>query len=176
MTKPLPWSGRFAALLLVPVGLLPVLFTGQRSFQHVPTPRFHDWTTRHVIYSQTGTSAALEAARNDPRAIFRWREVEQRELAQRQFGQSQPFSILPFRGHPRRRRFPERSSSDMHIDWNISLGTGTTAPGMYPAKFSFDSTATPNCLTDFAVFPVNVAGSATQPNIVAFNNLYSGNT
>src|ERR1700693_1907617 len=123
MTKPLPWSGRVAALLLVPVGLLPLLFTGQRSFQHVPTPRFHDWTTRHVIYSQSGTSAALEAARSDPRALFRWREVEQRELAQRQ-----PFSILQFPGRPRRRRFPERSSSDMHIDWNISLGTGTTAP------------------------------------------------
>ena len=89
MTKPLPRSGRFAALLLVPVGLLPLLFTGQRSFQHIPSPRFHDWTTRHVVYSQTGTSAALEAARSDPRALFRWREVERRESEQRELEQLQ---------------------------------------------------------------------------------------
>jgi hypothetical protein len=47
---------------------------------------------------------------------------------------------------------------------------------MYPAKFGFDPTATPDCTNDFVVFPVNIAGSATQPNLVAFNNLYSGGT
>jgi len=45
---------------------------------------------------------------------------------------------------------------------------------MYPAKFTFDVTAAPSCATDFVVFPINAAGSATQPNIVAFNQLYSG--
>jgi len=53
---------------------------------------------------------------------------------------------------------------------------------MYPAKFTFDIGAAPTCtavspaVPDYAVFPVNVAGSATQPNIVAFDNLYSGTT
>jgi hypothetical protein len=168
MTKPLPWSGRFAALLLVPVGLLPLLFTGQRSVQRVPTPRFHDWTTRHVIYSQTGTSAALEAARTDPRALIRWREVEQRESEQRQWRSFARFGRRP------PRRFPVRLSVDMQRDWSISLGTAGTANAMYPAKFTFDVTVTPNCVNDFVVFPVNAAGSATQANIVAFNNLYSG--
>jgi len=71
----------------------------------------------------------------------------------------------------------------MHQDWSISLGTGTTAPAMYPAKYTFDINATPTCVAgtgvpipDYIVYPVNVAGSATQPNIVAFNNLYSGTT
>ncbi len=168
MTKPLPWSGRFAALLLVPVGLLPLLFTGQRSFQHVPTPRFHDWTTRHVIYSQTGTSAALEAARTDPRALFRWREVEQRESEQRQWRSFARFGRRP------PHRFPVRSAV-MQRDWSINLGTAGTANAMYPAKFTFDITVAPNCLTDFVVFPINAAGSAAQANILAFNNLYSGN-
>jgi hypothetical protein len=45
---------------------------------------------------------------------------------------------------------------------------------MYPAKFTFDVTAAPSCANDFVVFPINAAGSATQPNIVAFNYLYSG--
>jgi hypothetical protein len=45
---------------------------------------------------------------------------------------------------------------------------------MYPAKFSFDVTAAPSCLNDFVVFPIAASGSATQPNLAAFNNLYSG--
>jgi hypothetical protein len=170
MTKPLPWGGRFAALLLIPVGLLPLLFAGPRSVQHVPSPRFHDWSTRHAIYSQTGTSAALESARSDPRAIFRWREVEQREFDERQ---ARSFRAFPIRRQPG--RFPLRTPVGMQRDWSISLGTAGTANSMYPAKYTFDVTATASCPNDFVVFPVNAVGSATQPNIVAFNNLYSGN-
>jgi len=47
---------------------------------------------------------------------------------------------------------------------------------MYPAKFSFDVNATPDCTNDYVVFPINRAPSATQANIAAFNNLYSGAT
>ena len=64
----------------------------------------------------------------------------------------------------------------MKVDWSINLGIGGTAAGMYPAKFSFDITATPSCANDFVIFPVNATGSTTQANIVAFNNLYSGTT
>jgi hypothetical protein len=45
---------------------------------------------------------------------------------------------------------------------------------MYPAKYSFDVTALPDCTNDFVVFPVSVNGSGSQPNIVGFDNLYSG--
>jgi len=64
----------------------------------------------------------------------------------------------------------------LYRDWSINLGTAGTAPGMYPAKFSFDVTQAPSCANDFVVFPVATKGSATQPNLVAFNNLYSGTT
>jgi hypothetical protein len=43
---------------------------------------------------------------------------------------------------------------------------------MYPAKFSFDST-TASC-TDFVVYNTGLAGSGTQANVVAYDNLYSG--
>jgi hypothetical protein len=168
MTKPLPWGGRVALLLLLPIGLLPLFATVQRTIPQGLSSRFQDWSTRHAIYSQTGTSAALEAARSDPRALFRWREVEQRETRRRQ-----AFAILGFRGRPVPRGVPERTAS-MLRDWSISLGTAGTAPAMYPAKFGFNVTSAPDCTNDFVVFPVNAAGSGTQPNIVAFNNLYSG--
>jgi len=54
------------------------------------------------------------------------------------------------------------------------LGGGTTAPSMFPAKYTFDVNATPSCPNDFVVFRVNVVGGANQPNIVGFNHLYSG--
>jgi hypothetical protein len=62
----------------------------------------------------------------------------------------------------------------MHRDWSIYLGTAGTAPGMYPAKFSFDVTQAPSCANDYVVFPIAAKGSSTQPNLAAFNNLYSG--
>jgi hypothetical protein len=169
MTIPLPWGGRVALLLLLPIGLLPLFATVQRSVPQAPAHRFQDWSTRHAIYSQSGTSAALEAARSDPRALFHWREVEQREVQQRQ-----PLAYLEFRGRRLPHRFPNRAAGTTQRDWSISLGTAGTANAMYPAKFGFNVTSTPSCANDFVVFPVNAAGSATQPNIVAFNNLYSG--
>jgi len=83
-------------------------------------------------------------------------------------------SFLNFRFGRDPRRFPVRQSATMQRDWSINLGTAGTANAMYPAKFSFDTTAAPNCANDFIVFPVNAVGGAAQPNIVAFNNLYSG--
>ena len=171
MTKPLPWGGRVALLLLLPIGLLPLFARVQRTVPQGPSSRFQDWSTRHAIYSQTGTSAALEAARSDPRALFRWREMEEREAQQRE-----ALAILGFRGRRLPHRFPNRVDAAMHRDWSINLGTAGTAPSMYPAKFSFNPNATPTCANDFVVFPVNAVGGAAQPNIVAFNNLYSGST
>ncbi len=183
MTKPLPWSGRIALLSLLPVALLPLLFTGQRSIAPVPPARFHqnqgsfhDWSTQHVFYPHTGTMDQLEAARRDPRALFRWREMEQREFAAREVQRLPLVNFYRFR-RPPPGHFPIRGASDIHSDWSISLGTGATAPGQFPAKFNFDTTVAvtaANCTTDFIVFPVNVNGSGTQPNIVAFNNLYTG--
>jgi hypothetical protein len=59
-------------------------------------------------------------------------------------------------------------------DWSFSLGAGTVAPYMWPAKYSFNVDATPSCTGDYAVFGLDIAGSASQANMVALNNLYSG--
>jgi hypothetical protein len=176
MTRPLFRGGRFALLLLLlPVCFLPLVVSGQRNFVHIRSPRISDWSTRHVVYGHIGTSRALEAASRDPRANMRWQETEKRETLRRlNLFQSRSFAQLGLRNPIR--RFPLRTlpSPSLHADWSISLGTGETALSMYPAKYSFDVNAAPNCTTDFIVFPIDVGSASTQPNIVAFNNLYSG--
>jgi hypothetical protein len=181
VSNSLPWSGRFALLLFLPAGLLPFVFPGQRINTHVRTSKISDWSTRHVVYPQSGTSRAIDAVRNDPRSAMRWREVEQRQMAARVSAFQTPSalslrSLLALRGRGRGRvpTFPTRQTVGFHPDWNISLGNGSTAPGMFPAKYQFDVTATASCANDFAVFPVNAGSTNGQPNIVAFNNLYSG--
>ena len=127
-------------------------------------PSFRDWSTRHLVYPAYGTLGALRAVQNDPRAQFAWREFDQRH------GRSLPI----FRQRGSIFGVPGGRGNQIARDWSISLGGGTTAPGQFPAKFGFDVNAPPSCTADFVVFPVNVNGSATQPDIVAFNNLYSG--
>ncbi len=53
------------------------------------------------------------------------------------------------------------------------LSGGAFAAGQYPAKFSFDITATPDCTNDFVVYNTGILGSSSAANIVAFNQLYS---
>jgi hypothetical protein len=179
MTRPFPWAGRVALAVLLPIGLWPFIAPTPLSLRpspsrqvHIPTPRVHDWSARHVIYAQFGTARALEAARNDPRALFRWREVEQRASA-RPIDRSLLPNVFMRNRRPVNRRFPLRTPPT-HTDWSVGLGNGTTSAGQTPAKFSFDTSAAADCINDFVVFPINANGSATQANIVAFNRLYSG--
>ncbi|HET6929642.1 MAG TPA: hypothetical protein VFI45_04925, partial [Candidatus Acidoferrum sp.] len=61
-----------------------------------------------------------------------------------------------------------------HPDWSMSLLAGGKAgAGVYPAKFTFDINATPSCTNDYVAFTTSLAGSSTQPSIIAFDELYS---
>jgi len=105
----------------------------------------------------------MQAAAQDPRARFSW-------------GQAGGFGGGDSGGRILLLRLREHNklAATLHRDWSINLGTAGTAAAMYPAKFSFDVTATPSCANDFVIYPINAKGSSTQPNLVAFNNLYSG--
>jgi hypothetical protein len=96
------------------------------------------------------------AAERDPRATMIW---------QHQLGR------IYWRRGPGRNR---RASSAAHKDWSIYLGQNGTAPAMFPAEFSYNASGAPDCVHDFVVYPINATGSATQPNLVAFDELYSG--
>jgi hypothetical protein len=140
-------------------------------FQSLPGPRaevsnnllpsVNDWSMRHVVYSRFGPMTAMLAVQRDPRARFSW---------YRRMGwphrRTEPGPLPP--------GAPPRIQPALHRDWSINLGIAGTLINTYPAKFGFDENAPPSCANDFVVFPIAASGSATQPNLVAFNNLYSG--
>ena len=107
------------------------------------------------------------AAQHDPRAFYSWRVAALD--AMRTTSTSAAQTEMGVEEHHRANlRMSNR-------DWSISLGSAGTAGAMYPAKFTFDINATPSCANDFVVFPANQSPNATHENLVAFNNLYSGN-
>jgi hypothetical protein len=70
-----------------------------------------------------------------------------------------------------------KPKSTLKGDWSMDMGgSATVGAGMYPAKFSF-STTTANCgnatTPDYVVYNTGVAGSGTQANVVAYDNLYA---
>lgn len=176
MRKPLPFltPGRMGVLAALVVCLLGLPLSSFMSSHMTALGKpvsdggrqasvFQDWSTRHLVYARYGPMAAMQAVAQDPRAAMAWWSATHQGGSGLEEEERQ-------RGWPRR---SERHSAMQH-DWSIYLGTGGTAETMYPAKFSFNVTAAPSCANDYVVFSVNAAGSATQPNIVALNNLYSG--
>lgn len=146
----------------------PAGLTGSLPADQAPAPQtqhangvVEDWSTSHVIYPRVGSMSTMMALQSDVRANQSWQLAARNALLRSRV----PRRFLPI-------------ASDAHRDWSISLGTGSVAPSMYPAKFSFDVSSTAltaaNCTSDFVVYPINVAGSGTQPNIAAFDNLYTG--
>jgi hypothetical protein len=131
--------------------------------KHVPERmgQVVDWSTRHVLYSQGASLRALALSQHDPRAYWNYLRLTQ---AASEMGRQAAFARF---GRPRRPR-------PSHTDWSVSLGAAGTAPNMFPAKFSFDVKATPDCTKDYVVFTINHVPGAAQANIAAFNNLYSG--
>jgi hypothetical protein len=149
-----------------------------------------DWTTYHVIFSNPGTAVeALAQGRlaqwyrivNDPRYIM---QQLKRNPAPRAAATAQDFATLAGRlatpvteMRALAGQRPERRAPAPHRDWAFSLGSGTVAENMFPAKFTFNVNATPSCTSDFAVYGLNVAGATSgQANLVALNNLYSAST
>jgi hypothetical protein len=110
----------------------------------------YDWTHRHVVFSNPHSLKSARAVFVDPR-----------------------FWHQRMRRNPR--RGPLRPHRRVRVDWSVNLGGAgsSIAPGMSPAKYSFDINAGPDCNGDFVAFGLNVAGSSGQATILAYNNLYT---
>ena len=162
-----------------------------------------DWSHRHLIFShpgsaqqamQDGSPQKWTAITSHPRflqqAMRRSPELQQRrasatrlvsaeavtaEGAETDSATDQDTPLTPSqKGHLSR---PLRKPPQPHGDWSYFLGSvagATVAQNNFPAKYSFDVNAAPSCTNDFVAFAINQAGGASQPSIIAFNQLYSG--
>jgi hypothetical protein len=110
-----------------------------------------------VVLSGGLPAADLSRAKSEPRMLFR---LAERNLPQAEAGLGRKQFDWVDGGAGRSSR---RKKQKLKIDWSVPLGTGIVAPNMFPAKYSFDVNATPNCTNDYVVFGLNVAGSAGRP-------------
>jgi len=140
----------------------------------------HDWSNRHILFTNGGTPETVAASQRDPRLLHNWLYRNARLLGLGQLPQAREME-------ERTGRVPRNSPSSgfldgktrnrrSKIDWSVSLGPKGGMPlAEAPAKFSFDINKPPDCTNDFVVYTINAAAAAgTQANLVAFNNLYSG--
>ena len=139
-----------------------------------------DWSHHHVVFSDPGTfRKALEKGSfddwaritNDPR--FGHQQMRLKAASGLSLS-ANGLDLTERVGTPAAR--PSRDP--IKKDWSMDLGSGAkVGTAQYPAKFSFgtttafcDSDTTP----DFVVYNTGLAGTTTQPSIIAYDNLYSG--
>jgi hypothetical protein len=129
---------------------------GQDTQHSVP----YDWSQRHVVFPAADSEGRRAEIEKDPR--FHHQQLR------RNFSQFD----LEFHGAPPKRDQFQR-------DWREAVGTSPYVNSLigleYPAKYSFDATnPTPDCVKDYIVYTLRIS-SATDFNVIAFNNLYVNN-
>jgi hypothetical protein len=120
-----------------------------------------DWSDRQIVFTRDTLALHPDLLYREPRvlnqAIERWQVPDWGN-----FHPDNPPPVPPKKG--------------IHRDWSFPGLGNNLRKNMFPAKFSFDPAAPPDCVNDYVVFGLAVAGSATQANLVAFNNLYVNST
>jgi hypothetical protein len=119
----------------------------------IPVPV--DWSSKRVLFTAGYTPEQAAKMRNEPRVYAEWLH----------YGNAPP-GIGLVRSRPTPPRRPRRSRGEMERDWAVSLGAGGVAPGMSPAKYTFNVNAAPSCASDFVVFPINTSTGNTRANVV----------
>jgi hypothetical protein len=143
---------------------------------HQRVPVVTDWSTRHVVFAKPRTEK--DAVRLEHNARYKM------QTYRRYGGASSMAADASVKGAALLDRFRNRvqvphwlptTSNPMNRDWTVTLGgKGTTPPTptvgseQFPAKYSFDISAPPDCANDFVVYNTNTN------LLVAFNNLYAG--
>lgn len=132
--------------------------------RHMGFPQ--DWSQHQVWFSRDGLLQHPELLNREPRVLHQAMQRWQAPNSNVFLGAA---NMTTATGNAK----PEPRSSGGR-DWSVSLGRSHVSANMYPAKYTFNIVAPPDCNRDFAVFGLTVAGTATQANLVGFNNLYSG--
>jgi hypothetical protein len=131
-----------------------------------------DWTHHHVVFSGARSEAAAEQLQYEPRYQRQWllhnrplrtgvREAETAEqyrtpVAADRFpvpGMTSMLAAAEAAAARAKKPKPVTAESGLSQDWASPLWSGATAGyGMYPAKFTFDAVAAPDCTNDYVAF------------------------
>ncbi len=174
-----------AVLFLSLIGL-GVLMTGEPASKHANGKTKHqvglveDWSTRHLVFSNPGT---YEQVKNDPAAYSRWLDTQYNtryimQQMKRGSWAANPSGLSDTNipaikliggppglhgGGPLRPR-PVPEPQTLRRDWGMSLlASGTVGDGMFPAKYTFDVNATPDCKNDYVAFNTGLTGTGATP-------------
>ena len=142
-------------------------------------PMINDWSHRHVVFSRPTSIAQVWKLQTEPRY---WLQAFRRNAIRLGNGEAE------FRGEGDElagfTRREKRSGKMFRKDWGQSLGAGGTTGAplsgvdwwpAFPAKYSFNINANPDCNNDFVVFPTNLVGATGgQATVIAYRNLYAG--
>src|SRR6266478_2907595 len=129
--------------------------------RHTGVPQ--DWSQHHIVFSRDALALHPNLIDREPRVLH---QVMQRWQA--------PNSNVFHGVDP----VPTAANnSSPHRDWSVSPLGGHLMVDAFPAKFSFDAGAPPDCTNDYVVFGLQSVGvNGAAANLVAFNNLYVNNT
>jgi hypothetical protein len=125
-----------------------------------------DWSQSHIVFSR-------DALARQPDLIDREPRIRQ-QLMQRW---QAPNGRASHKADPLSR--PAKKFGLGH-DWSVTSLGSRLRINMFPAKYTFDPLAPPDCTNDYVVIGLPIAGALAvdgtggQANLVAFNNLYSG--
>jgi len=125
---------------------------------HIGVPQ--DWSQNNILFSRDTLALHPNLMDREPRVLHQAMQRWQPPIS----GVFHAADLMP----------TVAAKSGLHRDWNVSLLGGRLSQFRFPAKFSFNPAAAPDCTNDYVVFGLNTASTGTQANLVAFNNLYSG--
>ncbi len=133
--------------------------------RHTGVPQ--DWSQHHIVFTRDGLAQHPDLIYREPRILHqvmqRWQALNSGVF------HSAASAVTPV------------NNSGVDRDWHVNLA-GRVLRYMFPAKFSFDPAAPPDCINDYVVFGLSAAetagasGTGVHPNLVAFNNLYVNST
>jgi len=125
----------------------------------------HDWSEHQIVFSRDALARSPDLMEREPRlrqqVIERWQSPQWRA----------PLGSEPLPIHHK------KSKSSLERDWNVPGLGGRLRENSFPAKFSYNPEAPPDCVNDYVVFGLSAVGAdGAQANLIAFNNLYVNDT
>ncbi|MGD0212964.1 MAG: hypothetical protein ABSB87_07010 [Terriglobales bacterium] len=123
--------------------------------RHVGDPE--DWSTNQIVFTRDALARHPGLIDREPRIQHRlvqhWQPPRGRVV-------QQAITNLPI-------------PSGLKRDWDIGTLGARLRENSFPAKYTFNPAAPPDCVNDYVVFGLSTAGvDGGQANLVAFNNLY----